>query len=166
MRKKIKNTLAKWSRRGIKVIYILVAHDDQGNSSLNLYLCGEEKIWLFPNSWHKNHDSYILAVKSIYHERIYDSDISESYISLDYTGWMLQFVSPLSKEPFPCLVQLVGECKFRLRLPNDNSEPTIIPYSLKFKTELDECSKIYRIKYVKNNSEAKDRWKIEYRYLT
>ena len=43
----IKNILAEWTRRGIKIIYVLVSYDNQETTSLNLYLCGEEKSWLF-----------------------------------------------------------------------------------------------------------------------
>ena len=44
----IKNTLAECTRRGIKVIYVLVgSHNDLGTTSLHLYLCGEETSWLF-----------------------------------------------------------------------------------------------------------------------
>ena len=61
----IKNTLAKWTRRGIKVIYVLVSHNNEGTIFLYLYLCGEEKSWLFPDPSEKNRSSHILAIKQV-----------------------------------------------------------------------------------------------------
>ena len=77
---------------------------------------------------------------------------------------MSQFVHLLSKEPFPYLAQLVGEYKFRFRFNSDDDEPIIVSDSFKLKTELTECLKKYRIKYVKKAAKPVDRWKIKNRY--
>ena len=69
----IKNTLAEWTRHGIKVIYIWVSNDNQGSTTLNFYLCGEENSRLFSDSSEKNRDSYILAIKEIHYDPSYDS---------------------------------------------------------------------------------------------
>ena len=157
----IRNTLAKWTCRGIKVIYVLASHDNQEGTTLYLYLCGEEKSWLFPDHCHTNCNSYILAIKSIHYDPSYDS-----YSDRDWAEWMSQFVHPLSKEPFPYLVQLVGEYKFRFRFNSDNDEPIIVSDSFKIKTELTECLRKYRIKYIRKATKAIDRWKIKNRYPT
>ena len=160
-KKKIKSTLAEWTRRGIKVIYVLVSYNNNETVSLNLYLCGEEKSWLFSDHCHANRNSCILAIKSIHYDLSYDS-----YSDRDWTEWMSQFVNLLAKEPFPYLVQLVGEYKFRFRFNSDNDEPIIVSDSFKLKTELAECLKKYRIKYIKKATEATGRWKIKNRYPT
>ena len=41
-REGLKDTLADWTRRGRKVIYIWVLHNESGDVILYLYLCGEE----------------------------------------------------------------------------------------------------------------------------
>ena len=155
----IKNILAEWTRRGIKVIYVLPSHNNQGTTTLYLFLCGEETSWLFPSFYHKSHDSYILAVKTIQYDPSYDS-----YSDQDSAEWMSQFVHPLSKEPYPYLVQLVDEYKFRLKFCSNNDEMIIVSNPFKLKTEMAECLKKYRIKYIKKATEATDRWQIKNRY--
>ena len=45
----IKKKLAEWTRRGIKVIYVVVSHSNElGTATLYLYLCGEETSRFFP----------------------------------------------------------------------------------------------------------------------
>ena len=77
---------------------------------------------------------------------------------------MSQFVHPLSKEQYPYLVQLVGEYKFRLEFRSNDDKMIIVRDSFKFKKELTECLKKYRIKYIKKASEATGRWKIKNRH--
>ena len=155
----IKNILAEWTRRGIKIIYVLVSYNNNETISLNLYLCGEEKSWLFPDHCHTNRNSCILAIKSIHYDPSHNS-----YSDRDWTEWMSQFVRPLSKESFPYLIQLVDEYKFRFSFNSDNNEPIIVSDSFKFKKELAGCLRKYQIKYVKKAPEAIDKWKIENRY--
>ena len=162
-REKIRGTLAEWTRQGIKVIYIWVSHDNEETVSLNLFLCGEEKSWLFPNLCHENGDSFILAIKTVHYNPSYDSYSDRGDI---LTEWESQFVRPLSKGPFPVLIQLVGESKFRFEFYGDNDETIIVSDSFKFKAELAECLKKYRIKYIKKATKASDRWKIKNRYPT
>ena len=157
----IKNTLAEWTRRGVKVIYIWVSYDNQETTSLNLYLCGEEKSWLFSDLSEKNRSSHILAIKTVHYNPSYNSYSDRGDIMAE---WESQCVRPLSEEPFPALIQLVGESKFRLGFYSDNDEPIIVPDSFKLKTERAECLKKYRIKYVKKATEAIGRWKIKNRY--
>ena len=158
-KEKIKGTLAEWTRRGIKVIYVWVSYDNQETVSLNLYLCGEDKSWLCPDPSDKDRNSHILAIKTIYYGPSYDS-----YSDRDWAEWMSQFVHPLSKEPYPYLVQLVDEYKFRLKFCSNNDEMIIVSNSFKLKTEMAECLKKYRIKYIKKATEATGRWKIKNRY--
>ncbi|MCY3720988.1 MAG: hypothetical protein OXM61_00700 [Candidatus Poribacteria bacterium] len=155
----IKNLLGEWTLRGIKVIYVWVSHDNQKTATLHLYLCGEEKSWLFPGLSDKNRDSYILAIKSIHYDPSYDS-----YSDRDWTEWMAQFVHPLSEKPDSYLVQFVDEYKFRLKFSSDTDEMIIVSDSFKLKTEMAECLKKYRIKYIKKAPEATGRWKIKNRY--
>ena len=110
-KEKIKNTLAKWTRRGIKVIYILVSYNNKETIFLNLYLCGEEKSWLFSNTSEKDRSSYILAIKDINYNLSYNTYSSRG----DWSEWESQFSRPLSEEPLPALVQLVDESRFRFK---------------------------------------------------
>lgn len=65
------------------------------------------------------------------------------------------------------LVQLNGISKVFLAFSAiDNDETVIIPGSFKFKDELDECLKKYKIKYFRRSSNTIDRWKMESRYPT
>ena len=57
------------------------------------------------------------------------------------------------------IVKLIGECKFRFRLSNDNGESATVFDSFKYKTELKECLKKCEIKYVRKASTPQDRWK-------
>ena len=155
----IRNDLAKWTRRGIKTIYVLASHGNEEPTTVYLYLCGEEKSWLFPDHCHTNPNSCVLAIKSIHYDPSYDSH-SDS----DWAEWMSQFVHPLSKDQYPYLVQLVGEYKFRLEFRSNDDEMVIVRDSFKFKKELAECLRKYRIKYVKKATEATGRWKIKNRY--
>lgn len=157
----IKNLLAEWTRRGIKVIYVWIPHDSQKTATLDLFLCGEEKSWLFSDHYHANRNSCVLAIKSIHYDLSCDS-----YSDRDWAEWMSQFVHLLSKEPFPYLVQLVGEYRFQIRFSSDNGEPIIVSDSFKLKTELTECLKKYQIKYIKRAPKVIDRWKIRNRYPT
>ena len=156
----IKNILAEWTRRGIKVIYVLPSHDNQEGTTLYLYLCGEEKSWLFPEHCHTNCNSCILAIKSLHYDPSYGSYSDRA----DYSEWMSQFPRPLSEEPLPTLVQLVGESRFRFGFYSDNDKPIIVFDSFKLKTEMAECLRKYRIKYDKKARKAIDRWKIKNRY--
>lgn len=158
-KEKIKSTLAEWTRRGIKVIYVWVSHDNQKTATLHLYLCGEEKSWLFSGLSDKNRDSYILGIKIAYYNPSYNSHSDQ-----DTEEWMSQYIHPLSKEPFPYLVQLVGEYKFRIEFRSNDDEMIVIRDSFKFKKELAECLRKYRIKYVKKAPEGTGRWKIKNRY--
>ncbi len=160
-KEKIKSTLAEWTRHGIKVIYVWVSHNKE-TVTLNLYLCGEEKSWLFPDPCPKKRNSQILAIKTISYNPSYNSFSDRE----DCSEWMSQFSHPLSKEPFPALMQLVGKSKFRFGFYSDNDETIIVSDSFKFKTELSECKKKYKIKYVKKASKAIDKWKIKNRYPT
>ena len=161
-KKKIKSTLAEWTRRGIKVIYVLVSYNNNETVSLNLYLCGEEKSWLFSDPSEKNRSSHILAIKDVNYNLSYDTYSSQG----DWSEWESQFPRPLSEEPLPTLVQLVGESRFRFRFYGDNDKPVIVSDSFKSKKELAECLRKYRVKYVKKAPKASDRWKIENRYPT
>ena len=155
----IRNALAKWTRRGIKTIHVLASHDNQKSTTLYFYLCGEEKSWLFPDHCHTDRNSCVLAIKSINYDPSYGS-----YSDRDSAEWMSQFVHSLSKDRYPYLVQLVGEYKFRLEFHSDDDEMIVVCDSFKFKKELAECFKKYRIKYVKKAPEVTGRWKIKNRY--
>lgn len=160
---RLKSTLSKWTRRGIKVIYIAVPRDAK-TTTLWLYLCGEEKSWLFPNTSDKDRNSHFLAMKPIY----YDSDghRDEEYMA----KWERMDVQPLCnwirEHPYH-LVQLTGESKglFTFNV-EDNDELVIVPDSFKFKDERTKCLKKYEVKYFKGAAQANDRWKIESRYPT
>ena len=162
-KEQIKNTLAEWTRRGIKVIYVWISHDDEETVSLNLYLCGEEKSWLFSDFSEKNRSSHILAIKTVHYTPSYDS-YSDRNDSM--SEWESQIVRPLSEGPFPVLVQFVDEAGFRFGFYGDNDEPIIFSDSFKFKKELAECLRKYRIKYVKKAANPINRWKIENWYST
>lgn len=159
----LRKTLSEWTCRGIKVIYIAVPRDEK-TTTLWLYLCGEEKSWLFPNISDKDCNSYFLAMKPIY----YDSDghRDEEYMA----KWNQMDVQPLCdwiKEHPGHLVQLTGESKVLFAFSvADNDETLIVRDSFKFKDELDECLKKYKIKYFRRPPNAIDRWKIEPRYPT
>ena len=150
----LRSTLSEWTRRGILIIYIPVPRDAQ-DTTLWLYLCGEEKSWLFPNIGDKNHNSCFLAMKSV-------CDAIPKWKQMD--------VQPLCdwiKEYPVYLVQLNGISKVLLAFSAiDNDETVIIPGSFKFKDELDECLKKYKIKYFRRSPNTIDRWKMESRYPT
>ena len=162
-REKIRSTFAEWTRRGIKVIYVWVSRDNEETVSLNLYLCGEEKSWLFSDFSCENGNSYILAIKTVHYNLSYDS-YSDRNDSM--SEWESQIVRPLSEGPFPVLVQLVDESGFRFEFYRDNDETTTFSDSFKFKAELAELRKKYRIKYLKKASRAISRWKVKNRYPT
>ena len=149
----IKSTLADWTRHWRKAIYFVASHSERGDVTLYLYLCGEETCRLFPSTY-ENHESYILAMKQIHYDTSYPSN-SDRY----YSEWTAMFVEPLSEDEYPCVVELIGECRFRFRLPNDNGESITIFDAFKFKTELKECLKKCEIKYNKKASNPQDRWK-------
>ena len=159
----LRRTLSEWTCRGIKVIYIAVPRDAQ-TTTLWLYLCGEEKSWLFPNISDKDRNSHFLAMKPIY----YDSDghQDEKYMA----KWEQMDVQPLCdwiKEHPGDLVQLSGKSKVQFKLNNeDNDEAVIVHDSFKFKDELDECLKKYKVKYFRGEVEARNIWKIEPRHPT
>ena len=159
---RIRTSVAEYTRRGVKVIYVLVSYNKEGTCILNLYLCGEEKSWLFSGSSAKNRDSYILAIKEVHYGPSYDTYSNRE----DWAEWEAQLTRPLSEEPLPALVQLVDKSQFRFRFNSDNDEPIIVSDSFKLKTELTECLKKYRIKYIKKATEATGRWKIKNRYPT
>ena len=154
---RIRTTLAEWTRRGVRVIYVLVSYNKKGTGILNLYLCGEDKSWLFSNFYHKNRDSYILAIKTVHYHPSYDSYSNREDIMAE---WNSQRVRLLSEEPFLSSVQLVGKSTFRFQFHSDNDEMIIVSDSFRFKTELAECKKKYRIKYVKKAAKPINRWKI------
>ncbi len=140
----LRSTFSEWTRRGIKVIYIVVPRDPE-TTSLWLYLCGEEKSWLFPNTFDKNRNSYFLAMKRI---------------PYDEQGWQQMYIEPLCdriKEHPGHLVQLTGESKVL------NDEAVIVSDPFRFKDELSECLKKYKVKYCKGTFETCNRWKIECR---
>ena len=149
----IKNTLADWTRRWRKVIYVQIEHRNQGNITLYFYLCGEETSLFYPSTC-ENHESYVLAVKQIHYDTSYGSN-SDRY----HARWRVMDVKPLSKYPPTCVFQLIGECGFRFRLPNDNGERITGFDAFKFKTELKECLRKCEIKYVRKASNPQDRWK-------
>ena len=161
-RGRLRRTLSEWTRRGIKVIYIAIPPDAK-TISLWLYLCGEEKSWLFPNTSGKNRRSYFLAMKPIYYD-------SHGYRDEYMAKWEQMDVEPLCDgiKKYPdYLVQLAGESKVLLTFSvTDNDETVIVRDSFKFKDELDECRKKYKVKYRKRETEACNRWKIEPRYPT
>ena len=154
----IKSTLADWTRRGRKVIYFQVSHNKQRDVILHLYLCGEEKSWLFP-SYQENCKSYVLAMKIIH----YDSS-DDSYSYRDRARWEEMIVHSLSEKKIPCLLQLISKYKFRFGFYSDNNELRIVSDSFKFKTELKACLKKYRIKYKRKAAEPIDRWEVTNRY--
>ena len=142
----LRRTLSEWTCRGIKVIYIAVPRDVQ-TTTLWLYLCGEEKSWLFPNISDKDCNSHFLAMKPIY----YDSDghQDEEYMA----KWEQMDVQPLCdwiKEHPHHLVQLTGKSKtlFTFNIA-DNDKLAIARDSFKFKDERTECLKKYEVKYFK-----------------
>ncbi len=156
----IKNTLAQWTRNGIKVIYVGVSHESPETATLLFYLCGEEKSWLFSDLTEKDRSSHILAMKSVY----YDPSLS-NWKDTTWEEWLSQEVRPLPEEPFAVLVQLVGKTTFRFALHSDDELITVFD-SFKFKTEISECKKKYRIKYAKKAAKPINRWKIRNRYPT
>ena len=153
-------TFSKWNRRGILTIYIAVPRDGK-TTTLWLYLCGEEKSWLFPNTSGKNRRSYFLAMKPIYYD-------SHGHPDEYMAKWEQMDVGPLcdGMKKYPDhLVQLAGESKVLLTFSGtDNDETVIVHDSFKFKDELNECIKKYKVKYRKRETEARNRWKIEPRY--
>ena len=160
---RLRRTLSKWTRRGIKAIYIQVPRDEK-TTTLWLYLCGEEKSWLFPNISDKDCNSHFLAMKPIYYDP--DGHRDEKYIA----KWEQMDVQPLCdwmKEHPDHLVQLTGESKvlFAFSVADNDEMLTNCP-RLIFKDELNECSKKYKIKYFRRLPKVIDRWKIEPRYPT
>ena len=155
----LRSTFSEWTRRGIKVIYIVVPRDAK-TTSLWLYLCGEEESWLFPNTSDRDRNSYFLAMKPI----DYDSyGRRDEYMA----KWKQMDVEPLCdwiKEHPDHLVQLTGESKVLLAFSVvDNEETAIVHDSFKFKDELGECLKKYKVNYFKGEAQVNDRWKIECR---
>ena len=160
-RGRLRRTLSEWTRRGIKVIYIAIPRDAK-TISLWLYLCGEEKSRLFPNTSDKDHNSYFLAMKPVDYlpDGCRDDEIMAKWEQMPVTplhDWM--------KEHPGHLVQLAGESKVLLTFSVTDNDETVIFYDLfKFKDELNECLKKYKVKYRKRETEAPNRWKIEPRY--
>ena len=152
-RKGFKDTLADWTRRKRKAIYFVVSHGKQGDFTLYLSLCGEETSLFYPSTY-ENCEPYILAMKQIHYDTSYPSN-SDRY----YSEWTAMFVKPLSEDEYPHVVELIGECRFRFRLPNDNGESITVFDAFKFKTELKECLKKCEIKYYKKAPNPQDRWK-------
>ena len=149
----IKSTLADWTRRGRKVIYICASHNQRGNTSLYLYLCGEETSLFYPSTY-ENCEPYILAMRQIYYHTFH-----RSYSDRDHSKWRATLVNPLSEDKIPCSVKLIGKCTFRVKLPNDNGESITVFDSFKYKTERKECLKKCEIEYDKKVSTPQDRWK-------
>ena len=160
----IKNTLAKWTRREIKVIYVSISYNKDGTATLYLYLCGEETSRFFPGSYDKSHDSYTLAMKNIHYDPSNNDYNSNS--DRNWAKWKELYIRPLSGEPFPCLVELIGEYRIRFKFCSDNDEPIIVTDVFNFKNELNECLRKYRIKYNKKATKLTDKWKITDRYPT
>ena len=156
----IKTTVADWTRRGRQVIYIWTLHNEWGDVVLYLYLCGEETSLFYPSKY-ENCEPYILAMGEIHYDTSYRSNSDRDDPIAD---WTAMDVEPLPKDEYPCLLQLIGECGFRFRLPNkigdnEDGETKTVFDAFKFKTELKECLKKCEIKYVKKASNPQDRWK-------
>ena len=151
----IKSTLADWTRRGRKVIYIWAFHNQPGDVILYFYLCGEETSLFYPSTY-ENCEPYILAMRQIHYHTSYRSNSDRDTSIAD---WTAMDIEPLSEDEYPYLVKLIGECKFRFRLSNDNGESATVFDSFKYKTELKECLKKCEIKYVRKASTPQDRWK-------
>ena len=159
-RELVKTTLADWTRRGRKVIYIWVFHNQWGDVILYFYLCGEETSLFYPSTY-ENCEPYILAMREIHYDTSYRSNSDRDEPIAD---WTAMDIEPLSKDEYPCLLQLIGEYRFRFRLPNKISaneigEAKTISDSFKFKTELKECKKKCEIKYIRKASPPQNRWK-------
>ena len=159
-RKGFKDTLADWTRRGRKVIYIWAFHNDWGNVILYFYLCGEETSLFYPSTY-ENCEPYILAMREIHYHTSHRSNSDRDDPIADWTAMDIHL---LSENEHPCLLQLIGECGFRFRLPNvisanEIGEVKTVSDSFKFKTELKECLKKCEIKYYKKASDPQDRWK-------
>lgn len=69
----IKSSLADWTRRGRKVIYVHISYGSQGGVTLYLFLCSEETSLFYPSTY-ENHKSYVLAVKQIHYDTAWDSN--------------------------------------------------------------------------------------------
>ena len=156
----IKSTLADWTRRWRKIIYIWVSHNEWGDVTLYFYFCGEETSLFYPSTY-ENCESYILAMREIHYHTSYRSNSDRDD---PIAEWTAMDVEPLSEDEYPCLLQLIGECGFRFRLPNkiganENGETKTVFDAFKFKTERDECLKKCEIKYVRKASNPQDRWK-------
>ena len=158
----IKSTLADWTRRGRKVIYIWAFHNQPGDVILYFYLCGEETSLFYPSTY-ENCEPYILAMRQIHYHTSYRSNSDRDDPIAD---WTAMDIEPLSEAEYPCLLQLIGKCGFRFRLPNVIGEAKTfsdkaktVSDLFKFKTELKECLKKCEIKYVKKASTPQDRWK-------
>ena len=162
MRRKdwLRKTFSEWNRRGITVIYIAIPCDAK-TTSLWLYLCGEEESLLFPDT--KDRNSHFLAMKPIDY-------LPNGCRDEIMAKWERMLVKPLCdwiKEHPNHLVQLVRESQVLLTFNvTDNDETVIVHDSFKFKDELDECLKKYKVKYCKRETEARNRWEIEPRYPT
>jgi hypothetical protein len=151
----LKKKYAEWSCIGIIVIYVEASHNqDAGGTTLYLYLCGEESYGLFPSHHDDNYESYVLAMKQIHYDVSYPSD-SDRY----WAEWTAMFVKPLSEYSQTCLVKLIGECRFRFSLHNENDASKTVFDSFKYKTELKECFKKCEIEYDKKVANPQDRWK-------
>ena len=161
-RELVKTTLADWTRRGVKVIYFFTSPNKQGDVTLCLYLCGEETSLFYPSTY-ENCEPYILAMRQIHYHTSYRSNSDRDAPIADWTAMDIHL---LSEDGYPCLLQLIGECGFRFRLPNEIVEAKTVSDSFKFKTELfkfktelKECLKKCEIKYDKKASTPQDRWK-------
>ena len=112
----------------------------------------------------KDHNSYFLAMKPV--DYLLDGCRDDEIMA----KWEQMLVTPLydwMKEHPGHLVQLAGESKVLLIFSvADDDERVIVHDSFKFKDELDECLKKYKVKYRKRETEAHNRWKIEPRYPT
>ena len=150
----LKGTYAEWTRRGIIVIYIETLHSKQGDTTVYMYLCGEESYGLFPSHHDDNNESYVLAMKQVHYHISYPSN-SNRY----WSEWTAMLVKPLSEYSRTCVVKLIGEYRFRFSLHNENSETKTVFDSFKFKTERKECLKKCEIEYDKEATNPQDKWK-------
>ena len=149
----IKTTLADWTRRGRRVIYIWALPNENTDVTLHLYLCGEETSLFYPSTY-ENYEPYILAMRLIHYHTSCPSN-SNRY----HAEWTAMDIQLLSEDEYPCVFQLIGECGFRFRLSNGNGERITHFDAFKFKTEVKECLKKCEIKYVRKASDPQDRWK-------
>ena len=149
----IKSTIADWTRYWRKTIYFVTSHSKLGDVTLYLFFCGEETSLFYPSTY-ENCEPYILAMRVIHYDIFYPSNSNR-----DHSEWRAMPVEPLSKDEYPCIIQFIGECKFRFRLSNDNGGSITDPDPYKFKTERKECLKKCEIKYYKKAPNPQKRWK-------